>query len=95
MPLHELDGVAGFSATRRHAAEQAFPWRDDEVGGFAVVVERAKAGPVLAFLLEGNAPRLDQGDEVGFGFDPVDFFFGDAGHGFDGLKNASSSDLIF
>ena len=77
----ELDGVAGFAAGGRHAAPQALAGRHDEVGGFLVVVEGTEAGPVRALGFEGDAARLDQGDEVGFGFDAVDFGVGDAGHG--------------
>ena len=80
--FHELDDVAGCAATARHAAPQAFAGRDDQVRGFPVVVERTQADPVRAMLLERHAPRLDQGDEIGFAFDPVDFGVGDAGHGF-------------
>jgi hypothetical protein len=76
----ELDGVAGGPAGGRHAAPQALAGCDDEVRRFLVFVEGTEASPVGALLFEGDAPRLDQCDQVGFGFDPVDFGVGDAGH---------------
>jgi len=63
-----------------HAAEEPFPWGHDEVWGFFVVVEGAKPRPVRALLFEGGASRLDERDEVGFGFDTVDFGVWYSGH---------------
>ena len=81
-PLHELDGVAGFAALAGHAAEEAFSRRHDEIRGFLVVVEGAKPGPVGALALQGGPSRLDQGHEVGFGFDAGDFSIRYSGHCF-------------
>ena len=66
MPLDKVQGVACFATAPRHASEQAFAWGYDEIGGFGVVVERAKPCPVLALLFEFNASALNKGYEVGF-----------------------------
>lgn len=60
-----MEGVAGLSALARHAAEKAFARGDDEVWGFGVVVEWAKARPVFALLFEFYASGLNEGDKVG------------------------------
>jgi len=80
MELDKVQGVAGLSALARHAAEESFARGDDQVGGFLVVVEGTESRPVLSLLFEFYASGLDQGDEVGFLFDSVDFGFGYAWH---------------
>ena len=81
MVLHELDRVARFAA--RHAVPQPHFRRDDEVRFVRVAVERAQPLPVLAAVLgQFDAPAPDQGEEIGFPLDPIDFRFRDARHGF-------------
>lgn len=72
-PLHELDRVAGFPALARHAAEETFSRRHDQVRRFLVVMEGAKPRPVASLFFQGRPSRLDERDEVGFRFDSVDF----------------------
>ena len=62
--LDELDGVAGFCAVCCHASEKSFSGGDDEVWGFAVVVEWAKADPVGSLLFECCASTLNKSDDV-------------------------------
>jgi hypothetical protein len=79
-PLHELDRVARLPAVASHAAEKSLPRRHDEIRGFLVIVEGAKPRPVASLLFEGRPSRLDERDEVSFGFDSVEFGFGNSGH---------------
>jgi hypothetical protein len=81
-PLHELDCVAGFPALARHATEETFCGRHDQVGRFFIGMERAKPRPVASLLFQGRPARLDQRDKVSFRFEAVDFGVGDSGHFF-------------
>ena len=78
--LDELDRIARRSAG--HAMEKSLARRHDQIGRFVVFVERAAPDEIFAAVLaQLDTARADQRGQIGFVFNPLDFFVGDSWHG--------------
>ncbi len=69
-----MAGEDELGIARAQAVPELFLWVNDE-GGFVVVVEGTQADELLAFLLERDAARADEGGEVVAALHPLDLGF--------------------